>query len=741
MGNFISDEQMQQLESASPKPTPQLASAGFISDEDMSRLEKSDDPAFAMAHPTLDLLGGKKAINLLDKAGKAWDRGSGSRALRKGVGMALDSTDPMDQGPAGYLKNIGSGLSHWGEDIPAPSGKELVRKTEFGKGLSEGTAGALGMGAEMLLDPSMLIPTGAASRVAKTGVEGAGMVAKGGAKVAEGIGKGALAIGDILVPGSSKLVTVPLEKAAEVAGTLARYVRPEVQPEFVDAVKTAMEHGIDPELLPSSVKYGKESLINNLEKVRRQGITGEPHRKTFDEALGKVNEAFNRVTEKYAGGAKPLDPTAAGDLLKNRYNAAVKDFFDGSDISYDTFWKQNPGAQLAPEAKEAIVSKINGLRREAIRMVKRGATPDVKGQGQALMDILENAQDVVTNGNYKQSVELMRELGDVGFKRTRGVLPENAAAHRDLYAALSDGAIETAGRTDPGLAQDLMKRNGEFTDFFNTQRKLGLNLHDDTLSGEQLFKQAIENGDSTKIRALKEIFKNDPQAIDQLKASYLDHLLTLDKDGGLSFARLHTQLRNNEKTGRVMRELFSPEEADSITRLAKLGDDFGPPILNTSGTDRSGVLRNWFKSVPEAMSSDWMIDSMKSGAKVGPETTGGLEAIAPTLVAKPPAPGSPAMKFMGDIAADPSGAVKDYITRLKPTGRQALGKASQEYSAYQENQSRGPSPEALIEKVRGTKYEPALRAAAQRGQESFAATHFMLSQQDPEYQKAVGQSH
>ena len=701
----------------------------------------ADDVNFALKNPILHTFGGKPTVDLIQKAGEGYDIYSGSRAVRRGVGEAIDQSQTAEGfGPAGFLKTVGSEIGRsYGKDVQAPTGKDLVRKTEMGRALPEWAQSGVGFATEAVLDPTILAPSGLATRSAKIGAEGTVLAAKQMGKGAMKAGRLGVQAADVLVPGLKESVKIPAAKAKSIADTLIRYVRPEVRDEFVKSVQVAVQNGIDPELLPSAVKYrgGQESTIGLMERVRNQGPIGEPHKLRFQEGLTQVRTAVDNKILGYTGQRKAvMNTTEAGETLRNEYNGVVDTFFKDNDITYDTAWKQVPGLELNKQAKNEIFSTINGARREAIRMSRRGATADIKAQGAALLEILDNAESVIKNGNYKQATELMRELGEVGFKRVRGVLPENAAIHRDLYKSVSKGTIDTS-RTSLGarFADELEARNAGFTEFFDTQKKLGLNLNDDTIPGEALFRSAIQNGNTTQIRALKDIFKNSPDALNQLKATFLDELKNVGDE--FSFARLNSSLEN-PKVDRVMRELFTPQEIQEFRELVQLGDDFGNPILNTSGTDRSGALRNILRSSGEAMSQDWLIEYLKSKAKLPPNVSGAVTSgtIPPGVVGRSAPTGSSTAKFVSGVAADPKQAVIDYVGNLKPTRRQVIGKATQEYALTKQDQSTEKAQRAIMQ-VKGTQFEPVLTEALKRGQDNFASTFYVLSNTSPEFRKLL----
>jgi hypothetical protein len=575
---------------------------------------------------------GKDALEKVGDAGEFVDRYTGA-PTRSGVGALLDGKGVKDAAgefidhmgaesstaptPKDLKEKLGLPTFHLSDAVKhmGPAGRlaekvlftdnhqpkeddgalEAMRIGRGGPGdldLSE-----LGVGAAT--DYTNLIPGEAllkgAGKIGKTLGEGLGVVAKG-------TGRAALGAAGAVAPTVTKLATDTAQGIEHAAVSIAKAVKPSIRPEYAKDVALAIQNGINPDLLSSAVKYGPESFISKADRVAAQGVTGEQKLLRHQEGLNQTREAVNRQIEDLAGGAAP-DAVQAGESMRDGYNTAVDKFFKDRDVTYDTVYKQNPGLALTDDAKAQVASTIEGVRRKAIRLANRGATPGLRAQGKMMLENLEVIGNVTEGGSFKQTVEELRDIGDAAFKKIKGAgladIPPNVELNRDLYFGLRDALHTTTEATENGgeLVQRLKANNEQFTKFFRTNEKIAGSLLDDTKGGEKLFKEIIESGDTVKIRALKEILKDDPQTLNKMKAAFLENLKVTDKDGGFSFARMHNALRNDDRVGRVAKELFDKGELDKFKNLVALGDKFGPPILNFSGTDVSSTFRN----IPQAL--------------------------------------------------------------------------------------------------------------------------------------------
>lgn len=495
-----------------------------------------------------------------------------------------------------------------------------------------------GFAIEGAADPVNLIP--AVGPAIKAGGKVLGFTGKVGGTVAKGIGKAGVAAIDMASPSAAAAVEGTAEGFKNAAQTLARTVNPKVRPEFEMAAKIAMKNGVNPDILTSSIKYGPNSFISKAERVRAQGPLGEQMMIKHQDGLNKLRAATDGVIERIGGGLPPLDPTDAGELLREGYNQSVSKFFDNMDVTYKSAQQQIPNISVTPKSQQILVRGPDG--KGGLDAVFRKATLTLqnypKGSGryvqaQRVVDEVNKLQQVAAKRDYGQLVDKLNYLGEQGFKHTRGVssadIPPDVQAYRDMYSATRDALLHSVDQHGgKNIGKALRENNKAMTDFFGENRLVSDILSDRDMGGEKVFQKLIQNPDSRKIRAMKNILAESPEALARMKASFVESLKTIDKDGGFSFAGLGTSLRNNPKAAVIARELFEPEELQALTELVKVGEDYGPPILNNSGTDISAAFRDIPKEVGAEGFRGGLLEFMKRradyGSKVVPQVPGEL---------------------------------------------------------------------------------------------------------------------
>lgn len=127
-----------------------------------------------------------------------------------------------------------------------------------------------------------------------------------------------------------------------------------------------------------------------------------------------------------------------------------------------------------------------------------------------------------------------------------------------------------------------------------------------------------------------------------------------------------------------------------------------------------------------------LLAAKKGAEKYGAQSAAlGLDAISKSLLKSP--------QMLNLYQKNPAafqGIVQSLEKRMSP---QMLPRAAEKKDDGAMNFNEQHKPEALIQKLQGTKYAQALQNAADKGEQSFAAAHYVLSQQDPDYRKAIGE--
>lgn len=579
---------------------------------------------------------GNALMSLAQGAGEAaefidrFDNAPVRQAMMAGIkGAKKDGFDLSDvaQAPGTYARTFGDAGAPTGKEVLEAAGMERTALSEKLPGLFSETGdewlkfkkggalditdtGAAGLGLEIATSPSTYMGVGAL----KYGLKGLGSLGKAGAKTAANIGAKTVGIAS---PAAEGVLRAGAEGAKSVVESLAQAVKPSIRPQFVKDVELATKNGIDPALLSASHKYGDQSFIANAKKAQAMGPGGEQMIKQQESGIQAVRDAMDRDIARIGGGAAPLDRTSAGEMLREAYDKRVDNFFDSMDVTYQSITKAAPGLTLNDVGISKLSSKLSGLEKKAKGMLSRGATKSEREQGRQILRAVEAVRN--QSGSYKQLVDGMQYIGKYAWGKTAtalGDVPLDKKALRDLYGTMSEIAVDTVRtKVEPGLADQLVANNGAMSNFFRKNEKIIDVLGDPGLSGEQIFSRMIASGDSQKLRALKEIV-DDPKAIAQIKASYLDDLKTLNRDGEFTFDSYQRLFNNDDRVRRVTTELFEKGELDNFKSLLKLGQDFGTP-LNPSGTARAVEFGNLRKAVFDGAVNSGMVNYMEGVAEKG----------------------------------------------------------------------------------------------------------------------------
>ena len=147
------------------------------------------------------------------------------------------------------------------------------------------------------------------------------------------------------------------------------------------------------------------------------------------------------------------------------------------------------------------------------------------------------------------------------------------------------------------------------SDFFGDKNIISKAIGSKSLSPEGVFRNLIQNGDSKKIDALKNILS--PEAMQALKASMLDTMIKRTDDG-FSYRALTNQMRTKQNQ---LKSLLSDDELAEFADIVRLGDRFGNVFMNTSGTEISRMFKDIPASITATMANEGFIEGLKSRAR------------------------------------------------------------------------------------------------------------------------------
>jgi len=179
------------------------------------------------------------------------------------------------------------------------------------------------------------------------------------------------------------------------------------------------------------------------------------------------------------------------------------------------------------------------------------------------------------------------------------------------------------------------------------------------------------------------------------------------------------------------KDLFSKASTSQTLLENKLAREQGNKFISLTDTISGGAALGY-----GGMTSDWETAGGLMLAKKGLEKYGakaasrGLGKVSEFLMKSPQ---------MAQLLEKNPQAFQSLATKLE----EKMGMMSAPLMPKAEEQESSaptmgaPDKTALIEKTQGTKYGQVLQNAAQKGDASFNAAHYVLSQRDPEYRKAL----
>lgn len=578
---------------------------------------------------SLEQLGRDVLENVVVPVGKAVDSVTGApsraavSALAQGanpISAFLDqfAEDP-EAAPTGreHAQALGvpeTSLSDKFPDLYSPTGEEWL-KLKKGGWADPTASGAVGLGLDFAEDWTNIIPGAMALKAAG---KGAGKVASGIARKAAPLAAKAtdLATG---TEAASKAVRATGKAATKAKDAFDWAFNPVQSPEFARSTAVAIQNGIDPKLLGPSIEFGKGSVISRAERVLAEGPTGQKLLEKHMEGLRQIQDATGRKFEAISGGPI-LSEAEAGTFIRDQYWSNAEQFFREIDLTHDKIQKYAPGLMVHRVDRGRIESALKGVEKYAKGRVQRGITDTQRGQGTQLLRAVQAIRN--GNGSYKQTVEALRNIGDVAFGKMKNSLadvPPDIENLRDLYFKLDNALIETVRKdVNPEFAEELIRNNKAMSEFFKNRSVVADAIGSKSLSDEGLFRNLILNGDSKKIGALRKLLSES--ALQRLKGTFISSLVKRNADGGFNFDSLYSALQNKKN---VVQALFTPQEISEITDLIKLGRDHGLGIMSTSGTGASNAFRDMLNSVPRAIMDEEILSRLKSRARGTPPPGGG----------------------------------------------------------------------------------------------------------------------
>lgn len=571
---------------------------------------------------------GEKVLeDVVVPAGRFVDTYTGAPS-RAALGAAINKQNPL----TAFGKQFG------GLPENAPTGKEIAEKVGFdsktqlsdvlpslysetgeGLALKKGglldptSAGAAGLAVDIGTDWTNLIPGALAVRGAATAAKGTGKaLATGSMQAGKALVKGAAKVTDALTNTrvASKGVDVVSDISHRTQGIIDTILNPKRAVTYDEALQVAKKHGVDPSALSSQIEFGKNSTISRLERSLREGPTGERLLDHYSKGYSAISDAVERNVDRISGGIAQT-PYDAGESIRKAAEIAKENLFSNMDLSFNKVQKYAPGLMMDRAEMATVQSKLSGLEKWAKGELKRGLTNAEMEQGRQVLRAIQAVRS--GNGSFKQTVDAMQRAGRYAFsaKVPVGEIPPNVEKMRDLYFTLQKGTLGTVRKhVNPEFADEIVRNNDLMSEFFKTESTVGNVLKNPKIANEVLFKNAVMNADSKKIDALMGLLPEGE--IPKLKGAVIQSLVQYGDDGLVSFEKTANALRKKEQ---LLSRILTPGELQDLGEIIKLGQEFGPAKLSTSGSSAGTAFQDFSGGLLRGFRDEKALDAMKARAR------------------------------------------------------------------------------------------------------------------------------
>lgn len=514
---------------------------------------------------------------------------------------------------------------------------------------------------------------------------------------------------------------------------LAKYISPAKQKMNSEEIRLAAEKlgiKVTPGMLDDS------GFVERLESslAKSPSFLGQSVKRNQDAVIQKLNEAGQDLT----GGASNMSPFQLGEKFKSGVGANVAERLDPISSVFDDVAASTKNIPIGERSKDAIKRNIENL--DVFRLTGGAGKAS---QYAEMVPKLQNADQVKTAMTLLNkdiaSAEGAEKQVLLAIKEKLSTLEKNS---------IMRGAIETAkqGKLKDGkligkeIIDDLREARAGYRNLSQDLGSVAENARLKTQNGPSAFLDSLEAIPSERVsdkffnvennRQLMSLKEKFPMEFDLLKGGKLKELLDSSIDNSLNGQGKF----NSSKFLKAVRQL-NPEAQSML-----FGDKAG--VISNMQTVQQSLPRN-FNPSGTASEMGWH-DALYRNVKDIPTyalykgASGNLAGdISKSLMKSPQ---------MLDVYKNNPAMFQQMVNQLEqsagllgPSLQKAIPRAAEKKDDGAMNFYEQHKPEALIQKLQGTKYAQALQNAADKGEQSFAAAHYVLSQQDPDYKKAIGE--
>ncbi len=500
------------------------------------------------------------------------------------------------------------------------------------------------------------------------------------------------------------------------------YDRPPV--ENLDEILAASDRlGVKPlEAMKTSNKY-----VQDLESGLSQ--SGSIPARSVGEAYENFFAGLNKAGEKISSLATPDSDFAIGKALSEGLENQVRSSQAPVKELYD---KVNPELFHIPVDESVVTKQFAALKRQPIFRTSDGSQFLQKYAD----DLLSSSKNLADLKEFRTNLKgsLSRTASDLDKTRLDAIY--------DAITRVRDGSINSVASVDDfisGAGKTIQKESGTLLDDIaladaahasnmseiNSLGELignkgNLKSPSDFLnklsqvSEDELTKRA-SNSSLNTLTNLKEKF---PQIFEKARQAKVNEMI--QKATGVNGFNEGQFIKNFDRLGREYQEMFfTPEQISHISDLKTIKAAI-PERLGPSGTPKGLMTMDAWN--PKRNIQDYLIkksiqpDSSipKILENIAMPSVNPLPQVAPTA--------GKVINFSKPLINEPI---------VPARAAEAPDNSAQTKPLIDKND--------IMQRTAGSKYQQVLQNAAQKGDQSFNAAHYVLSTRDPEYRKRLGQ--
>lgn len=313
-------------------------------------------------------------------------------------------------------------------------------------------------------------------------------------------------------------------------------------------------------------------------------MAGEATQKAFQQFQMGIDDATTRTLGRTVDEVAELSAAKTGEALKQSINDTILKTYEPLAQSYERLEAKFGTAQLMPELRDSMGSKIQQLIVDDGLLKSKAAEPLLKIAQETLEDLPRqaNAQDL------RLLAQNLRDAHPFGKDTYQIAKKLNSIINEGMDATLAQSA-ELAG-----AGAEFKATQAGYRQFRGLLEDLNDYVHAGKVRGAESYIKAIRDMDPevlarrlsqerTQLRATLE--QSFPDVAAKINQYNYDRLLEKSvKDGQFDIKKLVKQIAKLEPETKAA--MFKPEQLEKIDSIAKLVDKI-PKNMNPSGTAKT----------------------------------------------------------------------------------------------------------------------------------------------------------